>query len=36
MPPPARLAGQFLRETFYYLKGEQFLKVSARILCGVS
>lgn len=27
------LGGRFLRETFYYLKGEQFLKTSLRILC---
>lgn len=26
-------AARFLRTTFYYLKGEQFLKTSTRILC---
>jgi len=26
-------AGKFLRRTFYYLKGEQFLKASNRLLC---
>ena len=30
------LAARFLRETFYYLKGEQFLKTSLRILCKAS
>lgn len=26
-------AARFLRTTFYYLKGEQLLKTSTRILC---
>jgi hypothetical protein len=26
-------AGQFLRRTFYYLKGEQLIKASNRLLC---
>ena len=29
----AGLTGQFLRRTFYYLKGEQFLKTSNMLLC---
>ncbi len=27
------LTGEFLRRTFYYLKGEQFLRTSNRLLC---
>lgn len=26
-------AGKFMRQTFYYLKGEQLLKASNRLLC---
>jgi len=29
----ASTAGQFLRRTFYYLKGEQLIKASNRLLC---
>jgi len=28
-----RSAAQFLHRTFYYLKAEQFLKTSMRLLC---
>jgi len=28
-----RMAGQFMRNAFYYLKAEQFLKTSMRFLC---
>jgi len=27
------MAGQFMRSAFYYLKSEQFLKTSLRLLC---
>lgn len=29
----AGATGQFLRQTFYYLKGEQFLRTSNLLLC---
>lgn len=29
----ANSASQFLKRTFYYLKAEQFLKMSNRLLC---
>jgi len=31
--PARRMAGQFMRSAFYYLKAEQFLKTSMRLLC---
>lgn len=31
--PAILTAREFLRNTFYYLKGEQYLKVSRRLLC---
>jgi len=30
---PVSPAGQFLRSAFYYLKAEQYLKTSMRLLC---
>lgn len=31
--PAILTAREFLRHTFYYLKGEQYLKASRRLLC---
>jgi len=31
--PARRMAGQLMRSAFYYLKAEQFLKTSMRLLC---
>ncbi|HBB67305.1 MAG TPA: hypothetical protein DCZ93_08400 [Elusimicrobia bacterium] len=32
----AGLAGRFLRSAFYYLKAEQYLKTSMRLLCDAA